>query len=219
MKKYSCILFDLDGTLTYSHPGIFGCIRYALMKMGRGEPEMEKLRLCIGPSLEYSYQNYFGMSEQDAIKATALYRERYSVVGWKENAPIGGALDLLKDLKNAGYTTALATSKPLIYSEQITKLFGFSPYLDVEVGPGLDGSLPTKASVIAEVLKRLGASAEECLMIGDREHDAEGAKENGVDCALLKIGYAENEGEFERAKPRYVFEGYSDLREFLLQEK
>lgn len=219
MKRYTYILFDLDGTLTYSHPGIFECIRYSLMKMGMGEPAPEKLRLCIGPSLEYSYQNYFGMSEKDAIKATKLYRERYSVVGWKENAPIDGALELLKSLKKAGYITALATSKPLIYSAQITALFGFSPYLDVEVGPGLDGSLPTKASVIAEVMKRLGASKEECLMIGDREHDAEGAQENGVDCALLKIGYAENEAEFERAKPRYVFEGYSDLAEFLLREK
>ena len=219
MKKYKCILFDLDGTLTYSHEGIFACIRYALAKMGREEPKEEWLRLCIGPSLEYSFQNYFGMSEADAVRATELYRERYSVVGWKENAPIEGAVELLKALQKAGYKTGLATSKPIIYSAQITELFGLAPYLTEQVGPGLDGSLPTKASVIEEVMKRLCASAEECLMVGDRMHDAEGAKENGVDCALLKLGYAENEAELERANPRFIFEDYKGLSDLLLREE
>ena len=219
MKKYRYILFDLDGTLTYSHEGIWGCIRYALKKMGREEPKEELLRLCIGPSLEYSFQNYFGMSEADAVRATALYRERYSVLGWKENAPIEGAKELLEALLKAGYKTGLATSKPLIYSAQITELFGLAPYLTEQVGPGLDGSLPTKASVIEEVMKRFGARAEECLMVGDRMHDAEGAEENGVDCALLKLGYAENEEELKRANPRFIFEDYEGLWALLLEQK
>lgn len=54
-------------------------------------------------------------------------------------------------------------------------------------------------------------------MVGDREHDAEGAKEEGVDCALLKVGYAE-EGEFEKAAPNYVFDDFTDLTQFLLRE-
>ena len=65
-------------------------------------------------------------------------------------------------------------------------------------------------------MKRLGAGADECLMVGDRVHDAEGAKENGVDCALLKVGYAENEEEFVLSKPEYVFDGFKELRELLL---
>lgn len=217
MKKYRYILFDLDGTLTHSHPGIYGCFRYALEQMGLGEPKIEQLRRCVGPSLMYSFQNYFGMDEETARIATAKYRERYSVIGWKENAPIEGALETLKALKEAGYKLAMATSKPLIYAEQISALFGFAPYMDVEVGCGIDGSLPTKADVIAEAMKRLGASAEECLMVGDRFHDAEGAKTNGVDCALLKVGYAENEEEFVWSKPEYVFEDFAQLNAFLLE--
>ena len=217
MKKYRYILFDLDGTLTHSHPGIHGCIRYALKEMGREEPKMEQLRRCIGPSLMYSFQNYFGMNEEDAKIATAKYRERYSVIGWQENSAIEGALETLKALKEAGYKQAMATSKPLVYAEKIAATFGFSPYLDVEVGCGIDGSLPTKADVIAEAVKQLGASVEECLMVGDRWHDAEGARINGMDCALLKVGYAESEEEFIKAKPEYVFENFVDLRAFLLE--
>jgi phosphoglycolate phosphatase len=77
-------------------------------------------------------------------------------------------------------------------------------------------TLPTKASVIAEAMRLLGASKEECLMVGDRKHDAEGAKENAVDCALLRVGYAENEEEFVSSAPKYVFEDLRKLKEFLL---
>ena len=218
MKKYRYILFDLDGTLTHSHPGIYGCFRYALEKMGLPEPKLEQLRRCIGPSLMYSFQNYFGMDEETARIATANYRERYSVIGWQENAAIDGALDTLKVLKDAGYKTAMATSKPIVYAEKIVAMFGFSPYLDVEVGCGIDGSLPTKADVIAEVMRRLGASAGECLMVGDRFHDAEGAREHGMDCALLRVGYAENEEEFVWSKPTYVFDDFEGLKALLLNE-
>ena len=216
MKKYRYILFDLDGTLTHSHPGIHGCIRYALEQLGLEEPKMEQLRRCIGPSLMYSFQNYFGLDEEMARLATAKYRERYSVIGWQENAAIEGALETVKALKEAGYKLALATSKPAVYAEKISALFGFSPYMDEEVGCGIDGSLPTKADVIAEAVKRLGATAEECLMIGDRWHDAEGAKLNGMDCALLKVGYAESEEEYVTSNPEYVFEDFAELRAFLL---
>lgn len=216
MAKYQCVLFDLDGTLTYSHPGIYGCIRYALKALGEAEPDEKLLRKCIGPSLMYSFTRYFGLSEERARLATAKYRERYSVIGWQENSPIDGALETLKTLREKGFLLAMATSKPKIYADQIAEKFGFTPYFHVQVGSGIDGSFPTKASVIAECIRQLNAKKEDCLMVGDREHDAEGAKEEGVDCALLKVGYAE-EGEFEKAAPNYVFDGFTDLTQFLLR--
>ena len=217
MKKYTCILFDLDGTLTYSHPGIYACFRYALQEMGQEEPSEAQLRRCVGPTLMYSFQNYFGFSEEDAKRATALYRKRYAVKGIWENEPIEGAIETLKALKAAGYKLAMATSKPLFFAKQISEKFGFAAYFDAEVGSGMDEStLPTKASVIAEAMRQLGASKKECLMVGDRKHDAEGAKENGVDCALLRVGYAENEEEFISSAPKYTLDGFEGLKALLL---
>ena len=215
MSRYKYILFDLDGTLTRSHYGIFNCFRYALKKMGRTEePTEEILRKCVGPSLEYSFENYFGMSKEDAVLATAKYRERYKDIGLWENEPMEGALESLKALKQAGYVLAMSTSKPKIFADQIVEKFGFAPYFSAQVGCGLDGSFPTKAAVIAETMRQLSADRKKCLMVGDRFHDNEGAVENGMDCALLRVGYAED-GEMEEVKPTYVFDGFSDLVEFL----
>lgn len=218
MKKYRYILFDLDGTLTLSHPGIHACIRYALKELGYPEPKEEDLRRCVGPSLMYSFQTFFGLDEEEAKRATAKYREVYPSLGIFDNEPIEGALETLKALKKAGYTTAMATSKPLIFAEKIAEKFGFAPYLDVEVGCGMDGSFPTKASVVAEAMRQLGANAEECLMVGDRNYDVEGARENGVDCAMLRVGYAENEEEYIACSPAYVFDDFRALRAFLVKE-
>ncbi len=217
MRKYKYILFDLDGTLIYSHPGIYSGFRYALKKMGRtDEPSDTFLRRCVGPSLMYSFENFFDMNEEDAAKATAFYREEYSRSGVRENEPIEYATECLKALKQKGYKLALATSKPLFYAAQITKRLGFDSYLDEQVGSGMDGSLPTKASVIGECLRLFSATREECLMIGDRKHDVEGAKEQGVDCAMVKVGYAE-EGEYESSAPNYVFEDLAALTAFLTE--
>ena len=76
MSKYKYILFDLDGTLIYSHPGIHAGFRYALKELGEKEPTAEQLGRCIGPSLMYSFQTYFGLSEERAKLATEKYREQ-----------------------------------------------------------------------------------------------------------------------------------------------
>ena len=216
MKKYACLLFDLDGTLTYSHPGIFACIRYALERMGRALPTEQILRACVGPSLLYSFENIFKMNEEDAKEATAIYRERYARIGWSENAPIEGAKEMLEALKEAGYTLAVATGKPNLFADKIVEKFGFSPYLSTVVGCGIEeGVLPTKADVIGEVVRRLGVRKENCLMIGDRKHDIEGARLVEMDSAGVDVGYAE-EGELQAENPTYYFKTLEELKAFLL---
>ncbi len=217
MQKYKYILFDLDGTLIYSHPGIFACFRYALEKMGRRNPTDEELKPCVGPSLFYSFSTFFGMNEEDAEKSVSLYRERYKTSGVWENEPVEGSLQCLQALKEAGYALALATSKPIYFADQIVEKHGFAPYFTATVGSGLDGSLPTKAAVIEEAIKRLNAKKEECLMVGDRNYDAEGAAEIGIDCALLKVGGYADEEELYSCGAKYVFKDFEELSAFLTE--
>ncbi len=211
MKMYKYILLDLDGTLVYSHPGIFACFRYAMEKMGRENPTDEQLYPCVGPSLFHAFTRLFGMTEEDARQAVALYRERYARLGVWENEPIAGALSALENMQAAGYVLALATSKPIGYAEKIVEKHGFAPYLAAKVGPDFDGHLPTKAEVIAECVKRLGAKKEECLMVGDRRYDAEGATAVGIDCALLKIGGYAKEEELYSCGAKYVLSDFTEL--------
>lgn len=216
MKKYRYLLWDLDGTLTLSHPGIFNCMRYALEKLGKPEPTMEQLRLCVGPPLNWSFETVFGCTYEEGQKAIQYYRERYEVAGWAENEPLEGAYECLKALHAAGYKMALATSKPMHYAVRIIEKFGFSDFLVYEYEPVRPGYEPKKTDMIERGMAQLGASKEECLMIGDRQYDVIGARTVGVDVAALDVGYAEK-GEFDKYPPDYYFADFASFTKALLK--
>ena len=78
---YKAILFDLDGTLTESGEGITKSVQYALEKIGKPEPDREKLRVFVGPPLLEQFMKYADLDEETARQAVTFYRERYSVTG------------------------------------------------------------------------------------------------------------------------------------------
>ena len=72
---YKAILFDLDGTLTESGEGIIKSVQYALEKIGKPEPDGEKLRVFVGPPLLEQFMKYAQIDEETARQAVTLYRE------------------------------------------------------------------------------------------------------------------------------------------------
>ena len=89
------ILFDLDGTLTDSGPGIIRCVQYALRKMGRPMPEAQELACFVGPPLLEQFMDYGGFSREEGMEAVRFYRERYSSAGIFENALYPGIPEML----------------------------------------------------------------------------------------------------------------------------
>ncbi len=192
MLKY--ILFDLDGTLTESAPGIMNSLKYAFKKLGGPVPDDAVLKKFVGPPLIESFMKFSGFSEEKATMAVDVYREYFAEKGLFENSVYEGIPDCLKRLREAGYTLGVATSKPQVFCERILDHFGLTEYFGVIKGIPLDGEDMTKAEVISEALGALGAvDRSEAVMIGDRAYDAVGAEENGVGCIGVLYGYGTEE--------------------------
>ena len=124
---------------------------------------------------------------------------------------------LLDTLASNGYTLCVATSKPRVFAERILDHFGIARYFSFVGGTGLDGSLPTKADVIAHVLA--GSNITDrgtALMIGDRKYDILGAKTIGIDSAGVLYGYGDR-AELEAAGADYILPAIPDLEELLLE--
>ena len=172
---FSCILFDLDGTISDPKQGICGCVQYALRSFGIEEPELDRLEPFIGPPLAESFMKYYNFTAEQAQEAVEKYRERFSVTGKYENVLYPGMGALLHDLKASGATLAIASSKPTVYVEDILVHFGIREYFDIVVGSELDGRRVHKEEVVAEVLSQLAARGEsdpdKMVMIGDRSFD------------------------------------------------
>ena len=170
----------------------------------------------IGPPLYDSFRGIYGFSHDDANFCVEKYRERYSVTGLFENAVLDGAVEILKELKKAGKTTALATSKPLVFAERIVEKYGLSEYLDYVVGADLKGGINYKDEVINEVLRRTKPSdLAKVVIVGDRKHDILGAKKCGISSIGVKCGYAEV-NELEDAGADFIFENLFEVKDFLL---
>ena len=210
------LLFDLDGTLTNPQEGITKCVQHALRSFGIEEPDLEKLIPFIGPPLIQSFMEFYTMSEKDARKAVAVYRERFSTVGLFENFPYPGIADMLAELKAQGKILAVASSKPTIYVRRILEKFELAPYFDVVEGSNLDGTRVDKKEVIAEVLSQLdNPSADDLLMIGDRKFDVIGAREMGFGCVGVRFGFAAPD-ELEQSGAVYIADTVHDLHRYLL---
>ena len=141
---YKVILFDLDGTLTESGEGITKSVQYALERIGKPEPDLEKLKVFIGPPLMEMFMQYAQIDEATAKQAVEIYRERYSVTGIFENAVYPGIENMLAQLEKKGYILAVASSKPEVYVRQILDHFGLTRYFTEIGGSELNGRRTNK---------------------------------------------------------------------------
>lgn len=214
MAEY--ILFDLDGTLTESAPGIINSIKYTLRRYGLEELPQQTLEKFVGPPLIESFMRYCGFSEKKAEEAVDVYREYFSEKGLYENAVYSGIPECLEALKKSGKKLAVATSKPEVFCERILEHFDLKKYFDVVVGIPLDQEHMTKAEVIARALKLLNPrDTAEAVMIGDRDYDVVGARQNGIGCVGVLYGYGSRE-ELEAAGAVAICESVEAMREYLI---
>ncbi len=215
MSSVRTLLFDLDGTLTDPGLGITNSVAYALRCFGIEPPPREQLYPFIGPPLLDSFRNFCGFSDADAHRAVDCYREYYRDRGIFENRLYDGIPELLQALCGAGRRIVLATSKPELFAVQILEHFGIARFFHFTAGALLDETRTRKADVIAHALSISGADPSEALMIGDREYDVLGAREQGLETVGVLYGYG-SRAELERAGAAWLAGSVAELQGLLL---
>lgn len=212
---YNIVLFDLDGTLTDPGLGITNSVAYALKKWNIEVADRTTLYKFIGPPLSDSFKRYYGFSEEDSLKAIEYYREYFRDKGIFENEVYEGVVDLLETLRAQGKKVVLATSKPEGFAKTILEHFQLAKYFDFVAGASMDESRNKKGAVIAYALESCGITDKSAVvMVGDREHDVLGAKENDLDSIGVLFGYGSRE-ELEAAGATYIAETVSDILKFV----
>lgn len=191
---YDILFFDLDGTLTDPAEGITNSVMHALGKWGMEVSDRRELYSFIGPPLVDSFMKYYGFSREDAERSVEYYREYFRDRGLFENTVYPDTEATLNELKRRGKKLIVATSKPEVFAVRILEHFGLDGYFNLIVGATMDSSRVKKGDVIAYALKCIGeVDRSRCLMIGDREHDVLGAKENGIASLGVLCGYGDRE--------------------------
>lgn len=213
MLNYDAILFDVDGTLIDSAPGIINTLEEVFSQMGVDTTNVD-LRRYLGPPLRKSFGEHF--ADPALIeKATGLYRDSYAVKGSHECTPYSGATGMLRRLKDAGLLLCTATSKPTAVVTPILEEKGLAPFFDFIGGASMDESRDTKTEVVRYVLAQPMMQGKRVLMVGDRNDDMRGAADCGLDAAGALYGYGSRE-ELEPFHPVLLAESCADLADQIL---
>lgn len=210
------ILIDLDGTLTDPKVGITTSARYGLNKIGHPIADEVNIDWIIGPPLQASLAKILNVAVDDVLAEQALmgYRERFAVTGLYENHVFDDVAETLKTLQQQGYRLFLATAKPEVYARQILEHFDLLQYFVHPYGSELNGERTNKAELIAYIIEKEQLNPEECLMVGDREHDIFGARHNGIETIAVEYGYGSDE-ELTAANPKARIESFAELLDHL----
>jgi len=191
------VLFDLDGTLVDSAPGIFSSVRHAAAALGLPAPMPSQLRGMVGPPLQDGFALVLGVAVADVPRAVDAYREHYAAGAMLDVTVHSGVPELLADLRDAGAILAVATSKPEPFAVRVLAHTGLLPCFAGVHGATMDGSVRHKDQVVAAALAAHPAGRDPVL-VGDRSHDVLGAAAHGLPCIGAGWGPAAD-GELERA--------------------
>ncbi len=214
--NFTSILFDLDGTIVDSAPGITKALAYTFAELGMPVPSQDELMRYVGPPILDSFRDRAGMTIGEAAEALAIYRPHYLEVGAFDARVFPGVADVLRAVHDAGIPLSLATSKPETLAKVVLSHFELLGCFDIVTGASDDEVLSAKKDVVALALARLeefGADLSRPVLVGDRVHDVEGAAANDVPTIFVEWGYgspAEQEGTIAVAADAV------DLRQLLL---
>lgn len=185
---YSCVLFDLDGTLVDSYSGIYRAYRYAFEKMGLPFGGEAFVGRAIGAPLPYAFTRLCGLSPEKAAQAMGHYRQYYAKWGKHQAAVYPGVEQMLRRLRSAGGYLATATLKKEEFAREMLGELGLLPYVHAVFGADEHGR-KGKADLIRLGCAAAGASPAETVLVGDSPFDAEGARAAGVACLAVTYGF------------------------------
>lgn len=216
MPLYDAILFDVDGTLLHSRPGILDTFSYAFRKMGL-DPSTMDLGRYLGPPLRQGFAEHFA-KDADVERAVQLYRTRYAQKGMHMCAPFPGVVDMLHTLRRAGLFLATATSKPTEVVTPILEEQRIAACFDCIGGASMDKSVDTKTAVIRSVLADPRLAGKRILMVGDRRDDMQGAADCGIPAVGVLYGYGSLE-ELTAWHPVFLARNCAELTAYILDRQ
>lgn len=214
--KYDLVIFDVDGTLLDTSEGVLSSVKYTIERFGFDMPDDKQLRTFIGPPIQRSFANTFGLSGDIIQEMTAVYRDRYKGDDLIKAVPYEGIYDCFDSLESNGIKTAIATYKRDDYAQRIMKHFHFDDHTKIIHGAD-DKNKLSKSDIIEICINESGIPKEKVLMVGDTDNDAIGAEGIGVDFLAVTFGFGFKPGEEITYPHVHVSDTAADIASFVLK--
>lgn len=212
-----CVLFDLDGTLVDSLPGIEFSVREAFTACALPVPNQD-LKELIGPPIRTILSRAGGVLEETQLDALEkAFRASYDSEGWRKTVCYPNAVLVLRNLRERGNRLFVVSNKPRRVSMQILEREQIVDCFEVIITR--DSRSPeyqTKEEMIGALLSR-NLCLEHCIMVGDTIEDANAATKAGVPFILMKHGYG-NLSQASSLQVTHALDSFSQFYELMTKE-
>ncbi len=186
-KKYQLIIFDWDGTLMDSTAQIINCMQLASKEVGAEQHSDADIRNIIGLGLEEAIHALYPQAKRDFIDNMAIVYRDYYLFKDKTPSPLfAGVVDMLNELREAGYDLAIATGKSRRGLEKGLDETKLQDYFPITRCADETRSKPDP-QMLSEILTDYNTHPTNALMIGDSVYDLQMA--NNAKMASLAVTY------------------------------
>lgn len=211
-KKIKAILFDFDGTLADTAPGIVNTMQETFKTMQLPVPTEEAIRQTIGLKLEEGVKVLGRFDDATAQKGAAIYRELFMKIELSKIQIFPEVKETLTILQQMGIRMAICTSRGLNSLNFILTANNMNDYFEEIITAS--ANLPTKPApdMVFELLKRMNLTANEVLVVGDTTFDIEMGHNAG--CKTIAVTYGNHSTEIlATSHPTYIIDHFNELLE------
>ena len=180
------ILFDLDGTLIDQFKAIHKAYARAMVELGLKPADYQTVRSSVGGSADMTMKRLVG--PELAPKGLEIYPPIFEEEMLKGLKTMPGAIEVLRALSERKERLAVFTNKVGPHARAACDHLQLTPLVDLVIGVRDTPWRKPDPEFTLHVLKKLGATAEESLLIGDSPFDFESADSVGMDCRLVTTG-------------------------------
>jgi pyrophosphatase PpaX len=207
-SRFSCVIFDVDGTLTRTNELIFASFNHVAEKYLGRRFAPEEIIALFGPPEEGAVVKVFGPETVDEVMEELL---RFYASRHRELASLhAGIEEILSFLKGRGIPLAVFTGKGRKTTSITLDVLQVSGYFDMIVSGNDVRCHKPHPEGILRVLERFGATPASALMVGDSLSDIQAARAAGVPIASVLWDCYHPEA-VRKANGDLIFERVEDL--------
>lgn len=184
------IIWDLDGTLLNTLKDLYLAVNHALTSFGMPQRSMEEVRQFVGNGVRRLMVLAVPDGEANPqFEACFAEFKTYYTAHCKENTCLyPGLNEALAQLHHLGIPMAIVSNKLQAGVDELHHEW-FSGLIDVAIGEREGVRRKPAPDMVLEAMRRLGATPEECIYVGDSEVDIATARAAGIACISVTWGF------------------------------
>ncbi len=213
------IIFDFDGTLVNSKPGVIKTFQRIIEEMVSRKAEGKEIIKLSGKPLVQMISVLLDTNDEVLIKkGSSLFKEYYSKEGIYQNIVYSGTKEMLEFFKNQDYQLFIVSNKIELFINKILEQHNLKKYFINIIGTNGNDLKSKKSDLVKSMLTNYKLNKEETVMIGDTENDIIAAKKNLIYSIGVTWGYG-LEDDLVKVGVNKICHNLLDLRQFIVKNQ